>query len=635
MPEQFYRDALKLGQKEKRHCVSKGQYPYLPILEEVVSKERLASGRRLGVMQVPAEFIVGTKTEGRTNAFAANFMPLLSERTEFAEKWKRLCSAHLEEGIREPIKVYEYMNRYYVEEGNKRVSVLKFFGAVSIPAQVIRILPPTGEAEELKLYYEFLDFYKVSKINYIEFSTLGSYGKLQKLYGKTPEELWTEDEQSAFRASYYYFRQLFESMGGEKLKCTAADAMLIFLNIYGANALKEKSGEEIRQGIQSIWEEFRLLQEEQTIDLKLAPEEAKKKSLMQRVFGEDCSVVKVAFVYDKTPVTSGWTYGHELGRQYVQGVFEGRVITTAYGNAMKFQPQAVIRQAVEDGNAIIFTTSPKLLKASLAAAVEHPDRVFLNCSLNKSHRYIRTYYARMYEVRFIIGAIAGVMAEGKDVGFICDYPIVGQIAGINAFALGVSMVNPKAKVYLEWSSVQGIYVAIARLRKRGINIISAKDLARADGFERNSFGLFRFDENGHTNLAMPVWHWGVYYEKLIQGILNRTLQLEYESSNKALNYYWGMSAGVAEVICSQNLPESVKKLAELLKESICTGLFSPFSGPIYTQSGRTIDPEGQGLDLEQIISMDWLAANVEGGIPAFDQLSKEGKETVESAGAPL
>lgn len=635
MPEQFYKDALKLGQKEKRQSVSKGRYPYLPILEEVVSKERLAAGTKLGVMQIPAEFIVGTKTEGRTNAFAANFMPLLSEATEFAEKWKRLCEAHLEEGIREPIKVYEYMNRYYVEEGNKRVSVLKFFDAVSIPAQVTRIMPPTGEAKELKLYYEFLDFYKVSKINYIEFSKSGSYANLQKSYGKSPTEEWTEEERSIFRAGYYYFKQLYETLGGKKLKCTVADALLVFIQIYGPNALHEKSGSEMKQAMQSVWEEFELLQEEQTIDLKLNPEEEKKKNLLQRVFGEDLRQAKVAFIYDKTPTTSGWTYGHELGRQHVEKIFEGKIITTAYENAMKYQPEAVIREAVEDGNDIIFTTSPRLLKASLAAAVENPDRMFLNCSLNKSHRYIRTYYARMYEVKFIIGAIAGVMAEGKDVGFICDYPIVGQIAGINAFALGVQMVNPKAKVYLEWSSVQGIYVAIARLRKRGISMISAKDMARADGFERNSFGLFRFDENGHTNLAMPVWHWGVYYEKLIQGILNRTLQLEYESSNKALNYYWGMSAGVAELICSKNLPESVKKLSELLKNSICTGLFSPFCGPLHTQSGEVIDSEGQGLSLEQIIEMDWLADNVIGVIPAYEQLNEEGKATVESAGAPI
>ena len=635
MPEQFYREALKLGQKEKRQRVSRGQYPYLPVMEDMMSKDRLNSGTRLGVMQVPSEFIVGTKTEGRTNAFASNFMPLFEEKTEFAAKWRSLCKAHLEEGIREPIKVYEYMNRFYVEEGNKRVSVLKFFGAVSIPAQVIRILPPKGEAKELKLYYEFLDFYKCSKINYIEFSREGSYAKLQKLLGKNINEEWTEDEISAFRANYYYFKQILESTGGEQLKCTVGDAFLGYINIYGFSSMKQKSGTQIKHEIENIWEELELLQEEQAIDLKLDPEEERKKSLLERMFGEEQKTAKVAFVYDKSPATSGWIYGHELGRLHVEREFGDKIKTTVYDHAMENDPDAVIRQAIDDGNDIIFTTSPKLLNASLAAAVEHQDKMILNCSLHKSHRYIRTYYARMYEVKFIIGAIAGVMAEGNDVGFICDYPILGQIAGINAFALGVKMVNPKAKVYLEWSSVQGIYVALARLRKRAISIISAKDMAMPDSLEGNAFGLFRMDRNGHTNLAMPVWHWGVYYEKLIQSILNKTLQQQYETSHRALNYYWGMSAGVVELICSKNIPESVIKLTELLKTSISTGLFSPFSGPITTQTGNVIDPESFGISLEEIINMDWLADNVVGDIPSYEQLNDDGKATVESAGTPV
>ena len=232
MPEIIYKEALKLGQKEKRQLISQGNYPYLAVMEEMMSEERLNSGTRLGVIEVPLEFVVGTKTKSRTNAFAANFMPLLEESSEFAIKWKMLCKAHLEEGIREPITVYEYMNRFYVEEGNKRVSVLKFFGAVSIPAQVIRILPPRGEAPELKMYYEFLEFYKYTKINFIEFSHLGSYLKLQKLLGKCSEEEWTEEEIGTFRANYYYFYQIFKSLGGEKLECTAADAFLRFINIY-------------------------------------------------------------------------------------------------------------------------------------------------------------------------------------------------------------------------------------------------------------------------------------------------------------------------------------------------------------------------------------------------------------------
>ena len=326
MEKKFYKEALKLGQKEKRHLVSQGNYPYLPVLEDMVSKERMNSGTRLGVMDVPSEFLVGTKTAGRTNSFAANFMPLLDETTEFAMKWRNLCHAHLNEGIREPIKVYEYMNRYYVQEGNKRASVLKFFGAASIPAQVVRILPPKGEAKELKLYYEYLDFYSCSKINYIEFSKEGQYAKLQKMVGKEINEIWTEEEKSIFRANYYYFKQIYEAMGGKSIKCTVGDAFFVYLHIFGYTSFKEKSASEIKKEIGKIWEELKLQQEEQAIDLKLSPEENRKITFIEKMLIDEQKVIKVAFVHDKTPEESGWTYGHELGKLHVEKVFEGRII---------------------------------------------------------------------------------------------------------------------------------------------------------------------------------------------------------------------------------------------------------------------------------------------------------------------
>ncbi len=597
MPENFYKEALKKGQKEKRHRVSRGQYPYLPVLEDMISKERLNTGIKLsGVIQIPSEFIMGTKTEGRTNAFAANFMPLLEDHTEFADKWKNLCKAHMEEGIRDAVKVYEYMNRYYVEEGNKRVSVLKFFDAVSIPAQVTRILPPQGEEPELKRYYELLEFYKCTKINYIEFSKCGSYEKLQKLMEKAVDEVWTEEEVSKFRANYYYFRQVFASLGGEKLDCTVGDAFLGYINIYGYNSFREKSGAQIKEEIGKIWEELELLQEEDAIDLKLAPEEERKLGFLRKLLSDEKAVTRVAFVYDKSPEESGWIYGHELGRQHVEKVFDGKILTKAYEYAMD-APEEVIEYAIREGNEIIFTTSENLLEAGLSVAVKHPEVLILNCSLNKPHRYIRTYYARMYEIKFISGIIAGILTENASVGYICDYPIAGQIAGINAFARGVGMVNPKAKVYLEWSSEQGIQAALDKLKDRGIKIISSIDLVKPEG-GISSFGLYQLDENGKTNLAMPVWHWGVYYEKLIRSMLNKTFQWEYESSSKALNYYWGISAGVIELLYSKNLPESVKQLAEVLKQSISEEICHPL----------------EGYRFEQIIAMDWLEDNVEGRI---------------------
>ena len=101
-------------------------------------------------------------------------MPILKETSEFAMKWAKLSSSHEKEGIREPIKAYEYMNRFYVLEGNKRVSVMKYYGVVSVPGTVTRIVPKRTNDKENRIYFEFLDFYDLTKINYIWFSEEGN-----------------------------------------------------------------------------------------------------------------------------------------------------------------------------------------------------------------------------------------------------------------------------------------------------------------------------------------------------------------------------------------------------------------------------------------------------------------------------
>ena len=150
-----YQEALKLGKKEYKACVSRGRFPYLPVLDDILSREEIRTEQNMGLIQVPLDFVVGTSTMGRTYSFAANFMPILAEKTEFAIKWMNLSDAQINEGIRDPIIAYEYMNRYYVVEGNKRVSVLKYFKADSILANVTRKIPKYSDDEDVKLYYEY------------------------------------------------------------------------------------------------------------------------------------------------------------------------------------------------------------------------------------------------------------------------------------------------------------------------------------------------------------------------------------------------------------------------------------------------------------------------------------------------
>ena len=126
MKMEEYDKAYKLGKKEYQTRLLNGQLPTLEVLDEILPENANFAEVPLGVVQIPMRQIVGTKTAGRSTAFAANFMPILGSSTEFAAKWQNLSEIQENEGFRDPVKAYEYMNRFYIQEGNKRVSVMKY-----------------------------------------------------------------------------------------------------------------------------------------------------------------------------------------------------------------------------------------------------------------------------------------------------------------------------------------------------------------------------------------------------------------------------------------------------------------------------------------------------------------------------
>ncbi len=631
---EYYKEALKLAQKEARACTADGISPTLPALEEILTPAEMISHTELGIQIIPAEFIIGTRTAARGMSFARNFMPLLEPDTEFAVKWQRLSLSHVSEGIRDAVKVWEYRNRYYVEEGNKRVSVLKFFGAATVSAEVSRILPVKDGSEDTELYYELIDFQKISRINSVEFSRKGSCAELQRLTGKATGERWSDAERDAFSGMLYFFRDAYEAQGGKKLSITLGDALLACIRIYGYQEMRYKGTGEMRSMIARVWEELVLLQQSEPVEIRLEPAVEKKPSVLTRVLDAATGVkpLHVAFIHDKTPETSAWTNGHEMGKAYAERVLGDRIVAKSYFDALEDDPEEVIRKAASDGNTVLFTTSPRLLTASLRCAAKDPGLTILNCSLNMPHRYVRSYHARMYEAKFIIGAIAGALAGNNSVGYIADYPIYGQIAGINAFAFGVEMVNPRARVHLEWSSTDSAEAAQSRLEEQGILLISSQDQGRLRYEGRSSFGLSVVGGETRAELAIPVWEWGIYYEKMLRRIMDHSSQEEYTGSVRALNYYWGMRDGVVSLHYSDKLPESVQRLARILENSVRSGACDPFHGPINDQNGREMVGPHASLGADQIIGMDWLAENVVGRIPSYEELTEAGKATVDALG---
>lgn len=627
MGEIEYQEALKAGKKEYKARVAKGEFPYLPVLDQIVSQKDIQTEQNMGLVSIPLEFVVGTATMGRTYSFAANFMPILEEESEFGIKWANLSEAQMNEGIRDPIKVFEYMNRYYVLEGNKRVSVLKFVNAVYVPAYVTRKIPKYSEDEDVKLYYEYMKFNEMTGIFTIEFSKLGNAQKLLNMVGV--EGRWDEKTKEDFGKIVYDFTKAYEFRGGNRLPIKLGDAIVAFMNIYGFKEMLEMSAGEYSNNVLKVWNEFGVQAEKEGVDLVMDPTKTKapeKFSLLRLLLPSTAKKFTVAFLYPKSPDVSDWIYAHELGRNYLDETFSDQLRTVAVDNVNESNITETLEELIKRGANLIFGVAPQMMMPSLKVAIEHPEVKILNCSLNTPHQYIRTYYARMYEAKFLSGMIAGALTDNDKIAYIADYPIYGMIANINAFALGAISTNPRAKVYLAWSTAKD-YDRDKFLKENDLHYVSDQDMITPRDSSRQ-FGVYKVEDGKCINLVMPVWNWGVFYEKLIQSILAGSYQNEGADEHKGLNYWWGMSAGVIDLICSKNVPYRVKRLAFHLKKDLCNGSLSPFYGEIYSQDGELKNKNHAQMDPKDIMNMDYLVENIIGEIPTRNDVIDDAKEVV-------
>ncbi len=625
-----YRKALKTGQRCYHDCLDKGIYPYLQTLEELTSNIELGAEIYLGDQEIPLKQVVGTNSRGRSTAFSADFMPLLDEKSEFAAKWMNLCQAHLDEGIREPIKCYEFFNRYYVVEGNKRVSVLKFFDAVMVRAQVTRIMPRPSDTPEFRLYSDYLKFYRVSGVNYCLMSREGNYSRLLELLEKPAAEDWTSDFRADFMSGYSRFEKAFRENGGEELSLTAGDGLVEYLKFFTFDGLLTHTQDRINRQTKRIWKDIRRLEENKPIFLAEVPEEeGGRTSLWERLSAE--RHLRVAFVHDRTPLTSSWTYCHEQGRLELEKLMGAQIATESFFDALSEQkdPEELLARIAEQGFHVIFTTSPRLREASLKCAAHYPNVKILNCSVNLAYRQIRTYYGRMYEAKFLAGLVAGTMTKNDTVAYIADYPLSGLIANINGFARGVQTVNPDAKVYLLWSTEKGRKLS-ERLSECGADIVSSTD-TYTPVLNSDRYGVFRPQEDGSGQpLCQPFWNWDRFYAKILRSILSGAWELA-EDQETGINYWWGLSSGVVDFSVDEALvPEGVCQMVKTYKRLLSNRSFGPFDGFVKDQNGLCRSMDDGYVSTRDIVTMDWLLDNVIGRIPGPEELSERAREMMTS-----
>ena len=201
---------------------------------------------------------------------------------------------------------------------------------------------------------------------------------------------------------------------------------------------------------------------------------------------------------------------------------------------------------------------------------------------------------------------------------------------INAFTLGARAINPRARIHLQWSTMKDAHTDEYFL-SHGISYISSQNMISPTKEDR-ALGLYHLTENGAKNIATTVYQWGAFYEELINSIMRGSWKTDTTKEPKALNYWWGLSANVLDVILGSSVPTSTRKLVDFMKNAIAEGNYWMFSGELYDKDHNKRCNADEALQSEDIMMMDWLIDGIVGDIPTIHQLIDHAKELVSLRG---
>ena len=598
-----YKEAKKLGDDAVKKAEKEGLDPYLPVLDAVEGGSGFRGEESLGLQELPIEMITGNKEKSRNNAFANNFMPLLEADTEFAFKWIQLHDSVIRDGMRDAIKVYEYKNRYYVQEGNKRVSVATYIGSEFILADVTRLLPVKEDTAESRVYEEFLEFYHVTGNYLIVLTEQGGYHKIAELMGWDMKVAWPEEDRKELKSAYYRFRKSFRIVMKKTDPFVTGNAFLMYISIFPPKTLLEDTQDQITNNIRTARAQLSAGRDMSAISfLEQAPTgEAKGGFLHFFAGGKKYTGAKplhIGFIYDSDIETSRWIDLHEAGRLYVDAMTGDNVVTGYYEVGTGDDAlTSTLDSALADGNEILFTVSPGMLDGAVRAAVTHPQVKILNCSIGKPNPAVRSYQGRLYEATFLMGVYAADIAlrigAGDTIGYIVREDATSTM-NINAFAIGVSLIHPDCRI--QAAKITGEDVAeieknekelLDTWRAEGVNCIADFDYPAVKTSGRP--GLFRIDGDKPVYLGAPYYNWGRYYVQIVQSVLSGAWDITQSSQeHDVTNYWFGLATGVVDIRIPK-LEPSVAKLLAFLKKGIVSGDAMVFEEDGSISSGEIIN----------------------------------------------
>ena len=332
--------------------------------------------------------------------------------------------------------------------------------------------------------------------------------------------------------------------------------------------------------------------------------------------------IKVGVLYISDPAEgSGYSYTHDLGIQGMQenlGLSSDQIVRKIVDDSDAQATEASIRECIDEGCNIIFSTSWGYMETTAAMAEEYPDIYFSHGTGYMSNgKNFNNYFGRIYQARYLSGIVAGMNTKSNLIGYVAaqDSSNSEVTGGIDAFAIGVASVNPDAKINViitnSWYDPEKEEAASRQLLDMGCDVMAQhcdtaypQTLAQERGVYGIGYNSDMSKETPDSCLTSVIWNWSAYYTSAVKSII--------DGSWDGSNYYGGMAEGLVGITnLASFAAEGTQEKVDEATAAILSGQSNVFDGVITTNTGETIGQEGSTLDDATITGgINWYYHNV-------------------------
>lgn len=332
--------------------------------------------------------------------------------------------------------------------------------------------------------------------------------------------------------------------------------------------------------------------------------------------------IKVGVLYISDPAEgSGYSYTHDLGIQGMQenlGLSSDQIVRKIVDDSDAQATEASIRECIDEGCNVIFSTSWGYMETTAAMAEEYPDIYFSHGTGYMSNgKNFNNYFGRIYQARYLSGIVAGMNTKSNLIGYVAaqDSSNSEVTGGIDAFAIGVASVNPDAKINViitnSWYDPEKEEAASRQLLDMGCDVMAQhcdtaypQTLAQERGVYGIGYNSDMSKETPDSCLTSVIWNWSAYYTSAVKSII--------DGSWDGSNYYGGMAEGLVGITNPASFAaEGTQEKVDEATAAILSGQSNVFDGVMTTNTGETIGQEGSTLDDATITGgINWYYHNV-------------------------